>query len=163
MFPIYTALAMCAAISMGAIDEGLRAYHAAHNKRSLIRALRVALRLSVVVYVGLSLSRVLALGTSFSAPLMLLQSNQALLEAQPGTICYGRDWYRFPSSYFVPSSSEVGFVKSGFTGILPGQFERDVTALRWPGMYKVPEHMNDLNLEEPAHYVSCRRPRHLMS
>ena len=38
-------------------------------------------------------------------------------------VCFGKDWYRFPSSFALPSNKySVRFVKSEFKGILPAYF-----------------------------------------
>ena len=63
----------------------------------------------------ISYSRVAALVSGYSAPLRVLET---LAPAPPGTatrvFCIGREWYRFPSSFFLPSpSDELRFVDSG--------------------------------------------------
>ena len=36
------------------------------------------------------------------------------------SVCVGDEWYRYPSSFFLPGSSYwLQFVKSGFDGMLP--------------------------------------------
>lgn len=39
-------------------------------------------------------------------------------------VCVGAEWHRFPSSFFLPGPSyRLQFVKSGFTGLLPRQYD----------------------------------------
>jgi alpha-1,2-mannosyltransferase len=39
-------------------------------------------------------------------------------------VCTGAEWYRFPSSFFLPGPRyRLQFIKSGFTGLLPRQFD----------------------------------------
>ena len=39
------------------------------------------------------------------------------------SVCVGDEWYRYPSSFFLPGSSyRLQFVKSGFDGMLPIAF-----------------------------------------
>lgn len=67
------------------------------------------------------------------------------------TICYGKEWHRFPASFFVPSLGwDVRFVESDFKGQLPDRYSPHDSE----GTRRKPEHMNDLNLEEPSRYVS---------
>ncbi|KAF9972115.1 mannosyltransferase [Actinomortierella ambigua] len=40
----------------------------------------------------------------------------------PVRVCVGKEWYRFPSHYFLPQGAKLGFIKSRFDGLLPGEF-----------------------------------------
>lgn len=73
----------------------------------------------------------------------------------PINVCVGKDWYRFPSSFFLPSNENwrLQFVQSEFKGQLPRPYEPGgVVATR-----AIPPAMNDLNLEEPSRYVDISR------
>lgn len=74
------------------------------------------------------------------------------------TLCYGKEWHRFPGSYLVPDGVSVEWVKSEFDGMLPGHFKRTPRegglASRIHGTRVVPYGLNDLNKEEPSFYVS---------
>ena len=72
------------------------------------------------------------------------------------TLCLGKEWYRFPSHWLIPDGVSVGFVKSEFDGHLPGHFKESKDELWWDrkGTSVIPETLNDLNKEEPRHYVS---------
>jgi alpha-1,2-mannosyltransferase len=80
-------------------------------------------------------------------------------------LCYGKEWYRFPTHFLIPEQVDVEFVKSEFDGILPKKWEsREVRrASPLSGWWtkgvieetrKVREGFNDLNKEEPDRYVS---------
>ncbi|KAL5535984.1 ALG9 [Sanghuangporus sanghuang] len=77
------------------------------------------------------------------------------------TLCYGKEWYRFPSHFLIPDGVNVEFVKSEFDGMLPRHFEPSnseeagVGELFWKrtGTRYVPEDLNDLNKEDMGHYV----------
>ncbi|KAG6841767.1 hypothetical protein C0991_007096 [Blastosporella zonata] len=74
-------------------------------------------------------------------------------------LCVGKEWHRFPGSYLVPNGISVEFIKSEFNGLLPGHFSSipgNSTSQWWlrPGTSNVPKDQNDLNKEEPSHYVS---------
>lgn len=77
------------------------------------------------------------------------------------TLCIGKEWYRFPGHYLVPTGVRVDFVNSEFRGLLPGHFSENQinSSFIWPRPQTrfTPRTMNDLNLEQPAHYVrkSC--------
>lgn len=49
---------------------------------------------------------------------------QASGPGQPVAVCVGAEWYRFPSAFFLPGDRcRLRFIKSGFTGLLPRQFD----------------------------------------
>ncbi len=66
-------------------------------------------------------------------------------------VCVGKEWYRFPSSFFLPGHRwHLRFLKSGFKGQLPQSYTEGAN-----GTCIVPNDMNDMNKEEPSRYVSC--------
>lgn len=72
-------------------------------------------------------------------------------------LCIGKEWYRFPSHFFVPDGIDVRFIKSEFNGLLPQPFPPNKgSSMVWPwdGMRVTPEGLNDLNVESSAYYVS---------
>lgn len=70
-------------------------------------------------------------------------------------MCLGKEWYRFPSSFNLPHGVHAKFIKSEFTGLLPGEFdEAKIGFGLFPGTWLVPPGMNDENLEDPGKYVS---------
>ena len=73
-------------------------------------------------------------------------------------LCIGKEWHRFPGSYLIPEGIRVAWIKSEFSGLMPGHFEENVprTSRFWlrDGTKHVPSGMNDLNQEELDHLVS---------
>lgn len=64
----------------------------------------------------------------------------------------GKEWYRFPSHFFLPSDNwRVKFVKSEFKGQLPQMYADDVDATKLER-----SNFNDLNQEETDRYVKVR-------
>lgn len=91
-----------------------------------------ALRFFIIFCIFLvSASRTFQVYSAYSAPMDVWRQVN-------GNICVGRDWYLFPSSYFL--NGELKFYKDGFKGLLPGKFGAE---------YK----MNNMNLEESDRYV----------
>ncbi|KAI9512479.1 asparagine-linked glycosylation 9 protein isoform a [Russula earlei] len=70
-------------------------------------------------------------------------------------ICYGKEWYRFPGHYLVPDGVRIDWIKSEFDGILPAHFYETYDGIRSRvlGTRHIPAGLNDLNREEPMHYV----------
>jgi len=103
----------------------------------------------------LSWARIMALFVHYSAPLRVYQqfSSQfasALSTGSPALLCVAKEWYRFPSTFFLPESPRVdlGFLKSDFSGQLPQQY----AAVN--GTSVIQAGFNDLNREDPTRYVT---------
>ncbi|KAK0546562.1 mannosyltransferase [Tilletia horrida] len=60
----------------------------------------------------------------------LLQSHfkGASQSPRPIRLCYGKEWHRFPSHFYVPHGVQVDFVKSEFNGILPKHYTQQPRA-----------------------------------
>ncbi|KAG2171665.1 hypothetical protein INT43_008045 [Umbelopsis isabellina] len=138
----------------------------------------------------ISLSRILALSKYYSAP---KEVYTALWNRDPNapvlnfdylnedyrydstlgekTLCVGKEWYRFPSSYFLPNDVRLGIVKSDFDGQLPKPFVEDLEEFKYEdastgkivsqklrqfsfnGSKQIQPGFNDLNVEDPSVYV----------
>ena len=73
------------------------------------------------------------------------------------SVCLGKEWYRFPSSYFLPPKMRAHFLKSEFDGLLPGQFRENPANSLMPRPWIIPPGMNDQNLEDSAKHVRHSR------
>ncbi|KAG0290355.1 mannosyltransferase, partial [Dissophora globulifera] len=108
----------------------------------------------------------------------------------PIRVCVGKEWYRFPSHYFLPDGTKLGLIKSHFDGLLPGEFQEgsrqtDLPPMktqpsangkehtpfrvdwRWsaerrPGTSLVPKQMNNENKEVPEHYTPLDQCQYLV-
>lgn len=48
-------------------------------------------------------------------------------------VCTGAEWYRFPSAFHLPGERyRLRFIKSGFSGLLPRQFEESEVSVGAP-------------------------------
>ncbi|KKY17749.1 putative alpha-mannosyltransferase [Phaeomoniella chlamydospora] len=157
MYPAYPFLALNAAIAMHVILSVL----GSANPRTLLGKLPSWLKLQiafsvVLLSVAISSLRILGTITAYNAPLHVYRALEAEGMAKSGdTICLGKEWYRFPSSYFLPNGSHAKFVKSEFNGLLPGEFSEAKTGFGFfPGTWLIPPGMNDRNQEDPGKYVS---------
>ena len=124
MYPAYPALALNAAMSL----HILLANFGKEEPGSLRSKMPVKLKLAIVSSFvlgsfNLGALRTIGVMTAYNAPLSVYKPLQEKGVASPGDqICLGKEWYRFPSSYFLPADSRPKFVKSEFTGLLPGAF-----------------------------------------
>lgn len=156
MYPAYPLLVLNAAISMHVILN----YLGSTNPKELISKVPLRLRFAAVVLVAvvaidLGLLRTIGTLTAYSAPLKVYSPLHATGFTRPGdTVCLGKEWYRFPSSYLLPDGVKAKFVRSDFKGLLPGEFSEAKIGLGFfPGAWFEPAGMNDENLEDPGKYV----------
>lgn len=73
-------------------------------------------------------------------------------------VCLGKDWHRYPSSFFLPNSNwNIRFVQSEFKGILPAPYSSLPNATKI-----IHEHFNDQNREEPSVYFDINKCHFLL-
>jgi alpha-1,2-mannosyltransferase len=156
MFPAYPALALNAAIGL----HVALSYIGSPNPRTMFGMIPPKVKFVVVSVLmtgalGIGLWRIVGIVTAYSAPLHIYDTLQNLGQIAPDdTLCFGREWYRFPSSYFLPNGMKAKFVKSAFDGLLPGEFHEGKTGFGiWSGTWLIPSGMNDENREDMSKYV----------
>lgn len=153
MYPAYPALALNAAVAFHIILANL----GSTDPKDLISKIPVHLRLLgilsfVIVSLGLSAFRTIGTMTAYGAPLAIYTPlNERGLVTEGDTLCLGKEWYRFPSHYILPKGMHAKFVKSEFSGLLPGEFVGidDIMS----GTSRIPSYMNDENKEELDKYT----------
>jgi alpha-1,2-mannosyltransferase len=160
MYPAYPALALNAAFSL----HVLLSLFGTANPQTFVGQIPAQAKLA---FVGLPMLAAVAFGlwraagmvAAYTAPLSIYTPLRQPEIARSGDyVCLGKEWYRFPSSYHLPQGVRVKFVKSEFTGLLPGEFrEAGLGFGIFPGTWLDPPGMNDENREDPGKYVS----RHL--
>jgi alpha-1,2-mannosyltransferase len=160
MYPVYPFLALNAAIAFHIVLT----YFGSTNPKELVAKIPVQLRLAVaLITVTLSLNigllRTIGTVTAYRAPLQVYRTLEAPGMARPGeTVCLGKEWYRFPSSFSLPRGTRAKFIKSEFSGLLPGEFNEAKTGFGFfAGTWLIPAGMNDRNEEDVGKYVSFLR------
>jgi alpha-1,2-mannosyltransferase len=157
MYPAYPALALNAAVAFHIILANL----GSTNPKDLIAKIPVHLRLLailgfVVASLGLSAFRTVGTITAFGAPLEIYTPLVETNIANDGNVlCLGKEWYRFPSHYLLPKTMRARFIKSEFSGLLPGEFAESQGT--FSGTWKVPLGMNDENREDMSKYTDLER------
>lgn len=109
-------------------------------------------------------SRIFALYKNYHAPLdLMIDINRYPLEAKVSeraqiNVCIGKDWHRYPSSFFLPNNNwHVRFIKSEFDGMLPAPYTEGDNATMI-----VHEHFNDRNKEVPGLYFDINKCNFLL-
>ena len=150
MYVIYTLICYNASQAIESSAILIRTISIGRLQPSVIRGSINAIRLGTFLFYSLvSLARILAIVRAYEASMVIYENIDP-----PSTICLAKDWYRFPSSFFIPTRSQAVFVKSAFDGLLPGKFYEGNDTNWRSGTWRVPSGMNNQNKEELSHLVS---------
>lgn len=157
MYPAYPFLALNAAISLHLV----LAYIGTNDPKALVRRIPLNVRFGAVVIfvmlgINISILRTAGVVTAYRAPMQVFKPLQEPDIAQAGDfVCTGKDWFRYPSSFFLPNNSlRLKFIKSKYDGLLPGEFlEKSDELGEFPGTWTIPQGMNDQNEEDFGKYV----------
>lgn len=161
LFPVYFMVGLCGAISMDTIQKlyfrlkcGI--VEVAAGTHYLDHTAGIS-AMAMILTTLLGLSKICSLYNNYHAPLDLmmelntfyhLPENQAATN-QTYNVCVGKDWHRFPNSFFLPSEQfRIRFLKSEFKGILPAYFDESSEN----GAATVHSYFNDLNQENASMY-----------
>lgn len=166
LFPIYPLFCLAAAVTLNCIQR-LFHHYVTPRKKQHFTVSSDQLAITVGVMFGLlSLSRTVALFYGYHTPLDVYpeilniaadQRVHTLPPDKPVNICVGKEWYRFPSHFFLPENWSLQFIQSEFRGQLPKYYESSPDATRL-----IPTQMNDLNKEEPSRYVDLKKCHYLI-
>ena len=155
MYPAYPFLCCNAAMTLHTAI-----YYLGHSKpASLVSRIAASTKATTVAglvlfMVSLGFLRTIGTVTAYHAPLRIYEPLRSPeFKEMGGNLCLGKEWYRFPSSYFLPPNMRARFIKSDFDGLLPGQFWETRGSLGLPAAWRVPSGMNDENIEDPGKYV----------
>ena len=163
LFPIYPML--CAGAGMIVEEVASIIIHlmgqlitSSLNRNDKNKTKQGLLAAALIPIVLVSISRSAALVVNYSAPLKTYAHlHDAVIAAnhnKPVTVCVGGEWYRYPSSFYLPPNAHLGFLKSSFGGQLPQPFteygsqEKSLTVQK--GKF------NDMNEEEVDRYVDIK-------
>ena len=155
MYPAYPFLCLNAAIALHIVLN----YLGHPSPKSVIDRMSAKTKLTLVgafVFAVATAGILRTVGTvsAYSAPLEIYTSLQSPEYAEmEGNVCLGKEWYRFPSSYFLPKNMRAKFVKSAFDGLLPGEFSEVGTNSGILPTWLIPPGMNDQNIEDPGKHV----------
>ncbi|KAL6948485.1 hypothetical protein ACO0QE_000951 [Hanseniaspora vineae] len=170
LYPIYGLLTFVAAASFVSLSSGTNA--SSKNKSKKSQSLPKQKKLGCIVKMllvfalaGQALLRISSLVINYTGPLSVYEHLNKLPQNTDSesivNVCVGREWYHYPSSFFLPDNYRLKFVSSGFDGLLPGDFQEDVET--WvSGIRIVPEGMNNMNLYDEGKVVGIQECDYLI-
>lgn len=156
----YPLIALLAAVSLTCLSELAKKF-----KSSIANVLKVVGVSSLFLAVALNVSRNMALQYDFQAPFTIFgnlnyqiqQNIEVKFMKTEVTVCMGKDWYMFPSSFFLPLAksnsgkiqSKMLWYDSEYSGLLPQPFGA------YPeGVQKPAGTFNDRNRKEASSVVN---------
>ncbi|TIC43277.1 hypothetical protein E3Q08_02357 [Wallemia mellicola] len=168
MFPSYALLCLNAAVGLYYLRTLISTSYS-HLVKRLTKSSKVVISSNiiartltvsiVIISIVLSVMRILAMQQYYHAPIDILfefsekeLSTRTHLNERQITLCYGKDWYRFPSSYLIPQNVDVQFIESEFDGILPSHWPQNSEGLL-NNIRRIPPNMNDQNKQERDRFV----------
>lgn len=139
LYPIYGLISLSAAIGFSKLLTFSK----------LFKVLKKIFKAIVILLVMVQASsRICALIINYTAPLDTFAELYNIDTQGKDTIelinvCTGREWYHFPSSFHLPNGYRLQFIKSGFDGLLPGNFKETIPMLET--IRTIPDNMNNMN------------------
>ena len=156
MYPAYPFLCLNAAIALHITFSYIGHSDPRKPVGKIPGQVKLALASTFIIAVAVAgVLRTVGIVSAYRAPLQVYEPLQRFANNNSEeTVCLGKEWYRFPSSYFLPDGMRAKFVKSAFDGLLPGEFnEAKIGFGFFPGTWLDPPGMNDRNMEDHGKYV----------
>ncbi|KAG9508837.1 Alpha-1,2-mannosyltransferase ALG9 [Fragariocoptes setiger] len=177
MYPIYPLICASAALTVKIIEQlvvGVK-----HPKSAPV--FKTIVLICCVLYMALSFSRLLALTHGYNSTFNVFSDlrqldsikspdQKIIYDAAANddnnnviNVCMGKEWYRYPSSFFLPSSNHyrLRFIRSEFSGQLPKPYD-STNRNSVLETHIVPSDMNYLNKEELSRYIDVFRCHYLI-
>lgn len=162
LYIIYPILCVAGAAAIEALPDmlPLSLKRKAGKPSIFLQVVKWSRPLALTLILLLSYSRTRALLTNYGAPMRIYRHLPSLSpltvdkesSSSVGTpidknsqkvVCVGSEWHRFPSSFFLSSSSyKLVFLDDGFRGLLPLPFDFDPSS---QGTASSPSHFNNQN------------------
>lgn len=162
LFPVYPLITLCGAVSLDILQK---LYFRFRTWRKTVPAgahyldntLHIAALIMIVCTI-FGISRIFALYKNYHAPMDLMMEfqniakNDTFKKPDISNVCVGKDWYRFQSSFFFPSTNyKLRFLKSEFKGILPAYFNGSKSVSASSAVHP---YFNDMNQENEFMYFN---------
>ncbi|XP_063426671.1 alpha-1,2-mannosyltransferase ALG9-like [Mytilus trossulus] len=167
LFPIYPLFALCGAVTIDHVQKIWCYLFSQPVSGHYTTSTNWISASAGIIYSILGLARIVAIYQGYHAPLDLyLELNKissdpnihTLSPEKPVNVCVGKEWYRFPSHFFMPGDNwSLQFIQSEFKGQLPKPYSSGVDATKI-----VSPDFNDMNKEETSRYISSNKCHYLI-
>ncbi|XP_047507656.1 alpha-1,2-mannosyltransferase ALG9 [Pieris napi] len=160
LYPVYSMIILAGAISLDcmqkmsfAIGTVLFQWRKERERCHYLSYTGHLAVMCVMLFSSISISRIAALYNNYHGPMVLLRH----LPAEPKVVCFGKEWYRSPSSFHLPPGASIRFVASEFDGQLPAPYSHLHNATRIIHPY-----FNDLNRGNKSTYLPPSKCHYLI-
>ena len=124
LFPVYPLLCFAAALTLDNLQRIYFHVFFRQKKGNYLEKTRWISSLILVIFALLCTSRIIALYKNYYAPMRVwnhvsgsLQSNHNDTSLNEISICVGKEWHRYPSSFFMPNNRwNLKYLESEFKG-----------------------------------------------
>ncbi|XP_028039919.1 alpha-1,2-mannosyltransferase ALG9 [Bombyx mandarina] len=162
IYPVYSLIILAGAIGLDcvqkmsfAVGTELFRWRREREKRHYLSYTGTIM----VVFVGVAglagLSRITALYTNYQGSLTILH-NLPATETEK-VVCYGKEWYRSPSSFHLPLGYKMRIIQSEFNGQMPAPYADTQNASRLIHPY-----LNDQNKGDNSTYYKPKECHYLV-
>ncbi|KYQ53422.1 Alpha-1,2-mannosyltransferase ALG9, partial [Trachymyrmex zeteki] len=168
LFPVYPMICLAGAIAVDIVQKLYfyvrTKFNPSHISCHYLQYTVHITVLAILICGLLGLSRSLAIYKGYYAPMEIMtEVNKLETEGDiPRDVdinfCIGKEWHRFPSSFFFPSTNwKLQYLRSEFKGQLPQPFldHENATSV-------IQAHFNDMNKEEPSRYFNLDKCHFLL-
>ncbi|XP_047542826.1 alpha-1,2-mannosyltransferase ALG9 [Vanessa atalanta] len=154
LYPVYSMVVLAGAISLDclqkltfAVGTELFRWRKERERRHYIVYTGPLVVMCVLLAGAANLSRITALYNHYQGPMTILRHLPDQQDHQLN-VCFGKEWYRSPSSFHLPDSYRIRFIPSEFSGQLPAPYDDGHNATRI-----VHPHFNDQNKGDNRTYL----------
>ncbi|XP_014234036.1 alpha-1,2-mannosyltransferase ALG9 [Trichogramma pretiosum] len=170
LFPVYPLICLHGAIT---IDVVQKLYFHAKSKafnyavsitNNYVKCTKYVMIFAIIICGCFGLSRTYALYNGYHAPMDIMAEvnklgmSQNIPKDMEINFCVGKEWHRFPSSFFFPSNNwKLRYIKSEFKGQLPQAYAQHENATSM-----IQPHFNDKNEEERSRYFDVEKCHFMM-
>jgi alpha-1,2-mannosyltransferase len=151
MFVIYPSCCLAGAVCLDMIGKRIS------PSSIIVYSLQLII---VAIICVLGVSRTISTVANYRAPLQVYTRLSQHLD-QPNkltNVCVGKEWYRFPSHFFMPNeNTRLRYLRTSFRGLLPKYYEQGPDATK-----VIPTTMNDDNREEMDRYIPLEKCHYLV-
>lgn len=151
LFPMYPSMILAASLAIGSVQKAYACFY-----QKMLKVPFAVLGYAAIIISGIfGLARMCAMVLGYAGVVDTYRSFYQKVTTKyewvgaGTTLCIGKEWHRYPSSFYLPQNVTAHWVQSEFRGQLPGKFDD------WPaGLSGFHHGFNDNNKEVPETYFA---------
>ncbi|CAB3221142.1 unnamed protein product [Arctia plantaginis] len=164
LYPVYSMIVLAGAVALDclqkmtfAVGTELFRWRKERERRHYLSYTGPLMVICVLVAGVGGISRIAALYTNYHGPMTILRHLPPAPDHAQLNVCFGKEWYRFPSSFHLPQAYATRFISSDFTGQMPAPFAKGHNATRL-----IHPHFNEQNKGDNRTYLNPSQCHYLV-